>query len=194
MNQVLLVTFSASWLAAIYFFNCLIARTFLLVAWRKLFTYVITMAALGLFGEVIFDWSYKWFFGQPLWEYHLLPIHGGFTSLYSLFLWGMIGFHLYFLHSTLDKLKIRSTNKLAVVFCCEAIILEALVNISYGAIFGGYVYYYLPSDLWHITSLQTLPLYLLAGYITVISLKSANAIPRLSWAGNALVLSIILVV
>ena len=49
-------------------------------------------------------------------------------------------------------------------------------------------YYYLPSDLWHITSLQALPFYLLAGYITVVALKYANRTPKLALSGNSLVL------
>lgn len=194
MHPIYLTAFCVAWLIAIYLLNCGISREFLAISWRRLITYVLTMGALGLFGEVIFDWCYTYFLGKPLWEYHLLPIHSGFTSLYSLFLWGMVGFHLYFLHSTLRKWNMTSTNRLAMIFCLEAIALEACVNISYKSLFGGYIYYYLPGDLWHITSLQTLPLYLLAGYITVICMKSANNLPRWSWAGNTLVLSMLIFV
>ncbi len=79
----------------------------------------------------------------------------------------MVGFHIYLLHDTLKRKHVTSTNKLALIFCAEAIALEALVNLTFLAAFGGFIYYYLPSDLWHITSLQTLPFYLAAGYIAV---------------------------
>lgn len=187
-----LTAFSSAWVILIYATNSLIARRIVSIDVRRLAIYVLTLSSLGLFGEITFDTLYKFFVNRPLWEYHLLPIHGGFTSIYSLFLWGVVGFHLYLLHNTLKRKDITSTHVLAALFCLEAIALEALVNISYRIFFGGYIYYYLPGDLAHITSLQTLPLYLLAGYITVTALHHANSLPRLSTMGNGLVLAAIL--
>ena len=183
-----LLAFSAGWLVVIYFANCLVAHGFLPIQPAKLTIYIFTMAALGLFGEIAFDTIYRAAFGEPLWLYHLCPIHDGFTSMYSLYLWGTVGAHLYFLHGILAKHSITSVHTLAAIFWAEAILLEALVNLSYLAFFKDYIYYYLPSDLWHITSLQALPFYLLAGYITVVALKYANRTPKLALTGNSLVL------
>lgn len=189
-----LLSFSTVWITIIYGANCLIVRKFLPVKIPQMSIYVLTMAALGLFGEAVFDTVYKLVLGQPLWEYHLLPIHNGYTSIYSLYLWGTIGLHLYLLHESLRKRGIQSVHILALIFCLEAILLEALVNISHLAIFGSYIYYYLPTDLWHITSVQTLPLYLLAGYITVLAMRFANQLPRSALVGNTLVLTAILTI
>jgi hypothetical protein len=153
---------------------------------------MLTMAALGLFGEFVFDTIYKSIFGSPLWVYHLLPIHNGYTSLYSLYLWGTIGFHLYLLHGMLENRKSTSIHSLAAIFCIEAIIMEAFVNITHLLLFDSYIYYYLPADLWHITSLQTLPLYLLAGYITVLAMSYARRLPNYAYPGNCAVLCVLI--
>ena len=188
-----LLAFSTAWLFVIYFTNCLTAHSFLPIKPAKLTVYISTMAALGLFGEIAFDTVYQVVFGRPLWLYHLFPIHGGFTSFYSLYLWGAVGAHLYFQHGILAKRSITSVHTFAGIFWIEAIFLEALVNLSYLAFSKDYIYYYLPSDLWHITSLQALPFYLLAGYITVVALKHANRLPRLALCGNSLVLIVIMI-
>ena len=189
-----LLLFSTIWCFAIYAFNSLLARQWIQLKPRQMLTYIFTMMSLGLFGEVVYGLLYNHFLGMPLWQYHLLPIHDAYTSIYSMYLWGMVGFHLYLLHGTLEARGISNTHKLAAIFCIEAIILEALVNITYMAIFDDYIYYYLPGDLWHITSLQTLPLYLLAGYITAVSLKLAKKTPRYAFVGNLSVVFFIVVV
>lgn len=188
-----LLIFSLIWCCVIYGFNSLIAKKFLKIRLRPMITYVLTMASLGLFGEVMYGIIYESVFGTPLWQYQIMPIHSGYTSVYSLYLWGMVGFHLYLLHATLKSRGITSTHKLAFIFCIEAIVLEALVNLSFLAVFGGYIYYYLPSDLWHITSVQTLPLYLLAGYIAVTAMILASKTPRYALAGNSAVILTLLV-
>lgn len=154
-----------------------------------------TMASLGLFGEVMFDSIYKFLFGRPLWEYQVMPLHEGYTSLYSLVLWGIImGLHLSLLHGTLKEKGITSFHALAAIFCIEAIAIEALVNLSYLAYFPTYIYYYLPSDLWHVTSLQALPLYLLAGCITVTAFRLAHKIPRSALLGSTAVIVVLLAI
>lgn len=189
-----LFLFSTFWILLVFLVNILIARKLPKVDTPKLSIYVLTMAALGLFGEVMFDLIYSHIFGKPLWEYRFTPIHQGFTSVYSLFLWGAIGMHLYLIHQTLEDRGITSKHILAAIFCLEAIVLEALMNLSFLAVFGHYVYYYLPADLWHITSVQTLPLYLLAGYITVFAMEQADRLRAWAYAGNTVVLVVLLAV
>lgn len=183
-----LTLFSTAWLGVIYAFNSLLAHRFPAISVRRLLVYISAMAALGVVGEVVYDTAYNYFFGHPLWVYHLAGIHDAYTSVYSLFLWGgIIGTHLYLLHNTLQKKGIVSLHTLAFIFCGEAILLEALVNLSFRAVFGDYVYYYLPSDLGHITSVQTLPLYLLAGYITITTLGLAHRAPRFAALSSAII-------
>jgi hypothetical protein len=150
------------------------------------------MATLGLVGEVVGDTGWNLVFHRPLWLYHVLPIHDGYTSLFSLYLWGAVGFHLYLLHNTLRKWGITSIHKLALLFCLEALVLEVLVNLTYLAFFNDFVFYYLPGDLWHLTSLQAIPGYIFAGYVTVTMLRFASRRPLSAMIGSTL-LAILLV-
>lgn len=54
--------------------------------------------------------------------------------------------------------------------------------------------YYSSNDHWHITSLQTLPLYLLAGYITVLAIRFAKMVPHHALAGNSAVIIALLAI
>jgi len=192
MDTVQLLVFSLIWIGIVYCFNSLLARKFIAIEPKKALLYIVTMAALGLLGEIVFDSTYRFVFGRPLWEYHVLPIHNAYTSVYSLFLWGMVGLHIYLLHGVLQSKGVTSLHKLAAIFCAEAIILEVLVNLTFVAAFGDYIFYYNPGDLWHITSLQTLPLYLLAGYITVSTLRFASRRQTLATLGStALALALV---
>ncbi len=167
MHLFYLIIYSAVWLVVIYAFNRWFAGKPLKIQPVKALLYITTMAALGVLGEVVFDTVYNRLFRHPLWLYQIYPIHQGYTSVYSLYLWGSVGFYLYMLHGTLKKKRVTSGLVLATIFCVDAIIFEALANLSYLAFFNSFIFYYIPGDLWHITSVQVLPLYLFAGIITV---------------------------
>jgi hypothetical protein len=185
MSLAALPLFTIVWIIIVYALNCAIARQWLRLELRPVLFYVAMLAGLGVLGEILIDTGYNLVFGQPLWEYRLLPIHHAYTSVYSLLLWGAVGFHMYLLHGTLQKRGITSLHKLALVFGLEAIFYEAVVNLSYLALFHRYIYYYLPTDLWHITSVQALPLYCLAGFGTVTILRFAMRLPRSATLGSA---------
>lgn len=125
------------------------------------------MAAIGITGEVVIDGFYKYAFAHPLWLYRLFPIHGGYTSVYSLFEWGLLGFYIYLLHGILREKHLSSTLAFTLIFCVDAIIFELAFNGSYRAIFHNYIFYYLPSNLWHLSALQAIPFYLLGGLLTI---------------------------
>lgn len=163
-----LLYFVLCWAPVIYIFNCLVARKIIIINWPKALLYISSTAMLGMIGEITTDTIYRAITGKLLWTYHVLPIHNTYTSKYSFFLWGLVGFHVYLLHKTLKSRGVSSLNKLALIFCFEAIILDGLINLSFLVAFGDYIYYYLPGDIFHLTSLQTLPCYLIAGYVAVI--------------------------
>jgi hypothetical protein len=94
----------------------------------------------------------------------------------------MIGFFMYLLHGTLKKKHISSVLMLATLFCIDAILFELAVNGSYRAIFHNYIFYYFPNNLWHLSSLQAIPLYLLAGLIVVEVLQREKRHPRFAVA------------
>jgi hypothetical protein len=124
------------------------------------------------FGEILLDSTYDLVVGHPLWYYNILPIYGGYTSAYAVVTWGIYGFHLYLLHDTLDtKWRITRARHLALIFSLEALILEAMLTLSAKLAFGHYLYYYLPADLWHVSSFQNIPFYFICGVVILKTLK-----------------------
>ncbi|MDB5238401.1 MAG: hypothetical protein JWM46_671 [Candidatus Kaiserbacteria bacterium] len=182
--------FSLVWLAAIYLFNCALVRKFKVIHIETALLYISSVMLLGVFGEVLIDSLYKAVFKIPLWEYHLLPIHNAFTSYYSLFIWGMYGFHLYLLHHSLNG-RIRTGWGLAAIVTAEAIVLEVLFNLTSLAVFHQYIFYYLPNDLWHITSVQVMPVYFLAGFLVVRLTRSAKVDPWFFTLTNAVLVFVL---
>jgi hypothetical protein len=166
-----LILFAGIWAIGIYTLNCLLAREIKQVNFIQAALHILTMAMIGLLGEIFVGSVYQFLFDKPLWNYTTFPIHDSYTSQYAIILWGIYGLHLYLLHGTLKKKKIENVHKLALVFCLEAIVIELLVNITYKLSFGDYIYYYFPSDLWHYTSIQALPFYYLGGYVIIHTFK-----------------------
>ena len=142
-----------------------------------LLLYSATVTVIGLFGEVFLSTLYHFIFGKPLWVYYFYPIHHGYTSLYSLFMWGLYGFHLYLLHGHLKNKNIQSDRNLALIISGEAVFLEVIYNFSFLMVFNHFIFYYTPSDLWHLSSLQAVPLYFLAGLVIVKTLRRFSKDP-----------------
>lgn len=149
------------------------------------------MAMVGLAGEIIVGSVYHFLFHRPFWNYTIYPIHHAYTSRFALFLWGIYGFHLYLLHGTLKNKNIKKLNHLAFIFCLEAIAIEASVNLTYKLSFHKYIYYYFPNDLWHLTSFQTLPFYLAAGYLVVMTFRKFEQDPRFFTAFSATMVGVL---
>jgi len=171
-NNAYLIWFSLVWIIILYFFNALIGHRLPSIEPKKLFVYVAGVALLGVLGEITIDSIYKLAFGSPFWLYRILPAHHAFTSFYSPVLWGMFGFYLYIFHGTLSKLRPAIKDwQLACIFAFEAVLLEIAFNLSHILVTGDYVFYYLPADLWHLTSLIALPFYFVGGYVIVLTMK-----------------------
>jgi hypothetical protein len=173
-----LALFALIWIISIYVINCLIAKEFKKINILQAILHVTAMAMNGVIAEVIIGNTYHFVFHRALWQYTVYPVHYGYTSKYAPFLWGLYGFHLYLLHGTVDRAKRVSVHRLALLFCLEAIIIEGIVNLTFKLGFGHFIYYYLPSDLWHFTSFQTLPFYLLGGYVVLETFKNSELNPK----------------
>lgn len=170
--------FSLAWIAGVYLFNCLLARKFKSIVWSRALVYVSTVAMLGLFGEIFVDTLYNIVTGTPLWRYNLWPIHHAYTSSYAAVLWAIYGFYLYMLHDNLrTKWSVQHGWHLALIFSLEALIIEALVEITSKVVFGEYIYYYYPNGLWHISAFQNFPFYLICGCIIVVTVRQFLALP-----------------
>jgi hypothetical protein len=186
MHLVTLILYALGWIAAVYLFNAALARRFQRVR-KAAFLYVATMAALGVCGEVLVGTFYAHFFHQPLWLWQVFPIYHGYTSLYAPFLWGIYGFQLYLFHDNLAKRGITAERTIALIFGAESIILEILLNLSFLALFGMYIFYYTPADLWHFTSIQTFPFFFIASLVFTKAIRHERARQtRFAWMNVAI--------
>lgn len=155
----------------VYLLDSLYARTWLKIR-RGAIAYVAAAVLIGVFGEVFVETIYNALFGQPLWHYQFLPVHHGYTSLFSVVLWAMYGIHLYWVKKTLDKKYGKLSGwKLATVFAVESLLLETFANLVWLAAFGYLIYYYTPTDLWHVTTLVNIPCYFGAAWAMIITVK-----------------------
>lgn len=174
-----LILFGSGAASVIYLVDCLIAKKWKRIHVPLMAVYFFTVALIGLFGEIFLDTVYNAVVGHPLWYYNILPIHCGYTSSYAIVTWGLYGFHLYLLHETLAaRWSIIKAKHLALIFSIEALILEALLTLSARAVFGKYLYYYVPGDLWHVTSFQNIPFYFICGMVVLKTLRRFRADPR----------------
>lgn len=172
------ILFAISWTAVLYILNSVIAGLPKKIDPKQALLYISSVAMIGVFGEILLDTAYNHFVGHPLWRYNILPFHHGYTSYYALVAWGLYGFHLYLLHGSLaDRWSITKTRHLAIIFCFEALLLEALLTLSARAVFGTYLYYYLPSDLWHVSSLQNIPFYFICGVVILKTVRRFRGDP-----------------
>lgn len=178
MSPLKLCLFALAWASIIYLVNSAIAGQWKRLEWKPAALYFSTVALIGLFGEIFLDASYRFFVGHPLWYYNILPIHGGYTSSYAVITWGLYGLHLYLLHDSLaTRWSITRMRHLVLIFSFEALLLEALLTLSARLVFGKYLYYYLPGDLWHVTSVQNFPFYFICGVVTLRTLQHFRTDP-----------------
>ncbi|HON59259.1 MAG TPA: hypothetical protein PLT45_06970 [Smithella sp.] len=116
--------------------------------------------------EVILDSLFVKFCGQPGWLYKVWPIHHGYTSGVGMLMWPLYGFFVYGM-----RLAIKNNPKLAkrynaaamtFLFALDAMALEILTNIFSILLYHTYLFYYLPGDLLHFTTIQIFVPYLFA--------------------------------
>ena len=139
---------------------------------RTFILYVAFMAMLGPIGEVFIGTIYHGLFGERLWFYQLAPIHHGYTSLYAPVIWGIYGGYLGLVEPLLRQWKLlKKKYALALFISFETLVLELLFNVLHRLITGEYLFFYTPPDLWHATSVQTIPFYFFAGFVIVSSIK-----------------------
>lgn len=135
------------------------------IDWRLAGLYMSFMALGGPTGEIIVGTLYETVFGQPLWQYQFYPIHSGYTSYIAPIIWGLSGGILYISHELIFARKKYTTITKAAYTMIETILVELLINLSVLVLAGKLLFYYTPGDLWHVTSLQTLPFYFLLGLV-----------------------------
>lgn len=192
MHIIPLIWFALACGVVIYVINCGIYGALKSVELSMATLYFMTLALIGLFGEIFLDSIYRIVAGHPLWYYQILPIHHGYTSAFAVVTWGLYGFHLYLLHGSLEsKWSIQKTRHLALIFSLEALILEAVLTISAKVFLGRYMYYYVPGDLWHVSSFQNIPFYFICGVVTLRTLRRFRTDPWFFSGMSAALLSVL---
>ena len=116
--------------------------------------------------ELFFNSLYEYFFGKPVWVYHILPIAGGDTSLLACIIWTMYGLNTFFVYEKLNvanKSFLRTKLFKSLFMGVEGPVMEVVFNLLTLALFGSFVAYYNPGEAFHLTSLQVVPIYAWCG-------------------------------
>lgn len=175
-----IILFSAVWVAVMLTIYFLLALRVKKVNRKEIFLHMGVIAMLGPICEVLINTFCRLVWGGPLWVYHFLPVHHGDTSIYSFFVWGMYGCHLYFM----DKRFIHSTAAyravlFALILSVDAIILEFILNTTSIYFLHTYIFFYFPNDVHHLTTLAVVPFYFCGGLLTAEILKRTFNYPAL---------------
>ncbi|TAN65228.1 MAG: hypothetical protein EPN17_17255 [Methylobacter sp.] len=135
---------------------------------KEVYMYSGTLALIGCISEVAINSFCRAAFDSSLWVYQVTPIHHGDTSIFAFFQWSLYGYHLYFVHQKIQSLDVKYKEYIFTVFLAvEALLLEILVNVSSNFFLNTFIFYYLPGDMGHLTTVFVFPFYLLGGAILI---------------------------
>lgn len=127
--------------------------------------YAVTVFCLAVFFEVIANNLYQHFTGDKLWEYQVMPIYNRDVSLLAPLLWSAYGMHLYFIEQTYTKHLpgfMRNRKSHTLLHGLDApLVFEVSGNLIFLLLIGKYYAYYLPGDLFHLTSFRVIPVYMI---------------------------------
>lgn len=145
----------------------------------------LTAASVLLFaviGESIVNPLYEMLVGSKLWEYRAYPLYDANVSALAVVVWTAYGVHLYFTRQALaQKLGPRWNSNFAkaLIIGFEApFVSEVSGNSLFLLLKHDYYAYYVPSDVFHLTSLRVVPVYVVCIYIGLTLLGSLERLPR----------------
>ncbi len=142
------------------------------VDWRLILSYFIFGSWFGMIGELFLYKLIEWIFHAPIWEYRILPIHNGVTSLLGPIMWGNAAVYICF-HNNYKLFPLKKSNPVK-LFLLESgflLVLELVFNFVAYALFNDYFFYYFVPDLWHWSSFTNLPFWWV-GYKFVVKYAS----------------------
>lgn len=161
-----LVLFFLYLVAAVYTAGLAIADRSTKVNIRELFMWCGVLAMIGGISEVAINSFCRAVFDSPLWIYHVTPVHYGDTSIFAFFQWSLYGYHLYFVHKKIRSFELKYEEYIfAFLLSVDALLLEMFVNVSSNFFLDTFVFYYIPGDIGHLTTIFVFPFYLLGGAI-----------------------------
>ncbi len=144
--------------------------------------YAVTVFCMAIIFEVIINNLYHYFIGANLWEYHVMPIYGRDVSLLSPLLWSAYGIHLYFIEQTYIKRLpqiLRNRKGRALLYGLDApFVFEVSGNLIFLLLIGKYYAYYLPGDVFHLTSVRAIPIYMFCIFFGLLLLHWLEKQPR----------------
>ncbi len=138
---------------------------------------------LAIIAESLINPVYELWFGSKLWEYRVFPLHDGNVSALAVIVWSAYGVHLYFTRQSLDRKLGRrwnSTGTKALIVSFEApFIFEVGGNLLFLQLAKNYYAYYLPTDVYHLTSFQVVPVYIFCIFFGLLILRLLERLPRI---------------
>lgn len=133
--------------------------------------------------EASFGYIHEQLFGWRIWEYRMHPNHHDYGSYLGALMWPLYGIHVYWFKQVLAARAPSWVNQPLVMGSFTAIegpLFEFVGNGIIVLIFGQYLFYYFPPDLFHLTTLWVMPHYALAGVIFAFIMKALAQAER-SW-------------
>jgi len=161
-----LILFFLYLVAVIYFAGLALTNKSMQTSIKDAYMYSGTLALIGCISEVAINSFCRAVFDSPLWLYQVTPIHQGDTSVFAFFQWSLFGYHVYYVRKKIQSYRFRYEAALfAVVVSVDALLLEIFINASSQVFLDTFVFYYLPGDIGHLTTIYVYPFYLLGGVI-----------------------------
>lgn len=161
-----IMVFVLFFLPLLYLFCSLVAKRFLSINFPKLILYMGCTFFGAMWFEIFLDTLFVKFCGEPAWLYKVWPVHQGYTSGVGMFMWPLYGFLVYCMNLALEvnpRLAHLNNNVAKTyLFTLDAMALEILTNIFSILLYHTYLFYYLPGDLAHFTTIKIFVPYLFA--------------------------------
>lgn len=168
----------------IYLINSFFAKEWIKPDWGSLILYAGMLLLCGCILEISINFLAEWMSGQPLWHYHIWPLHRASTSGAQLIVWPLYGVHLYLFSRAMycrnSPLATENIIIRALLLAIDAMFMEVLANLFSLVFFQSFHFYYYLSDFYHMTTgLVFLP-YFASGLIgmTILYLLDKPSIPR----------------
>lgn len=161
-----LILFFLYLVAVIYFVGFALTNKSMQINTKDAYMYSGTLAMIGVISEVAINSFCRAAFDSPLWLYQVTPIHQGDTSIFAFFQWSLFGYHLYYVRKKIQSYHFTYEAAIfALVVSVDALLLEIFLNVSSNVFLDTFIFYYLPGDIGHLTSIYVYPFYLLGGTI-----------------------------
>ncbi|MDZ4220481.1 MAG: hypothetical protein U1D70_15865 [Methylobacter sp.] len=155
-------------LAVVYFTGLVLLNSPAPIKIKEVYLYSGTLALIGCISEVAINSFCRAVFDSPLWIYQVTPVHGGDTSTFAFFQWSLYGYHLYYVQKKLQSFNFKHEEAIFVfALSIDALLLEIFVNLSSLFFLDTFIFYYLPGDIGHLTTIFVFPFYLLGGAILI---------------------------